>query len=403
MHKPLEGIRIIEWGIFHAGPGGPAILSDMGAEVIKIEQPVSGDPVRGVSEFKNVDFNFGKESNIFFEGANRGKKSITIDLSHKEGRDIAYRLIEKCDVFFTNIRPVTVKKMKMDYETLSKVNARLIYASVTGFGSRGPEANCGGFDFQGQGKAGLMFNIGEPNMMPLLAQFGLADQATAIMASYQIVIALLMRERLGISQEVEVSLLSTVSYLMYFNNLTALLKGIEVPRHERASADPLRNYYRCEDDQWIILTDTPNSDHWETICEILGYSEMTQDTRFDSREKRLENSRELVAHFDRAFSEKPRDEWLRLFREKNIIVCAVNTTMDVINDPQMEANDYIVDYDHPELGKIRIPGFPIRFSQAELKNNIVGPKLGEHTENVLKEIGGYGDEDIEAFKKKKLL
>jgi len=403
MHKPLEGIRIVEWGIFHAGPGGPAILCDMGAEVIKIEQPVLGDPVRGVSEFKNVDFNFGKGSNIFFEGANRGKKSITIDLSQDEGRDIAYNLVKECDVFFTNIRPVTVKKMKMGYETLSKINPRLIYASVTGFGSRGPDANCGGFDFQGQGKAGLMFNIGEPNMDPMLAQFGVADQATAIMASYQIVIALLMRERLGISQEVEVSLLSTVSYLMYFNNLTALLKGVEVPRHERVSADPLRNYYKCKDDRWIILTDSPNSDHWEVICDILGHSDMAENARFDNREKRMQNSRELVAVFDKAFKTKARDAWLRLFTKKNIIVCAVNTTMDVINDPQMTANDYIVDYDHPELGQIRIPGFPIRFSNAEVNNNIVGPQLGEHTESVLKEIGGYSDEDIEGFKKKKLL
>ena len=403
MHKPLEGIRVLEWGIFHAGPGGPAILSDMGADVIKIEQPVIGDPIRGIADYKDIDFNLGKDRNLFFEAANRGKKSITINLAEEEGRQIAYDIVKESDVFFTNLRKSTVKNMKMDYATLSRINPKLIYASVTSYGSEGPDGDRGGFDFQGQARAGLMYSVGEPGPTPLLAQFGIADQSTAIMASYQVLIALFMRERFGIGQEVDLSILSTVSYMMYLNNLTSLLTGEEVPRHRQATADPLRNYYECKDGKWVVLTATPNSNSWKDVCEILGYPELVEDPRYETREERIHCSEELVPFFNKAFLTKPREEWLKLFGKKKIVICAVNTTMEAINDPQMLENDYIVDYDHPEMGKMKIPGFPIRFSHAEINNNLYAPKLGEHTESVLKSVNGYNDEDIARFRRENLI
>jgi formyl-CoA transferase len=403
MHKPLDGIRVIECGIFHAGPGGPAILSDMGAEVIKIERPGTGDPIRQLSRYKDIDFRFGNDRNIFFEGANRGKKSVTINLTNDEGRKIAYDLVKNSDVFFTNFRPAAVKRMKMDYPTLSQINPRLIYASVTGYGPCGPDAERGGFDYQGQGRSGLMYSLGEPGMTPLLAQFGIIDQGTAIMASYQVVIAILVRERFGIGQEIDVSLLSTASYLMYINNLVALLTGKEVPRHEQASADPLRNYYQCKDGKWVIQNQPPGDKYWESMCHILGHPELLQDPKYNSRDKRIDNSRDLVAIFNRAFLKKTRDEWLQLFAEKDMVMCAVNTTMEALEDPQMSENDYIVDFDHPDIGTIKIPGFPIRFSQTEINNNLLAPRLGEHTDTILKEINGYSDEEIARLRKDKII
>jgi crotonobetainyl-CoA:carnitine CoA-transferase CaiB-like acyl-CoA transferase len=403
MHKPLEGIRILEWGIFHAGPGGPAILADMGAEVIKIEQPGLGDPMRLHKRYKDIDFTFGKDRNLFYEGANRGKKSVTIDLADAEGRDIAYSLVKKSDVFFTNLRLSTVKSMNMDYPTLSNIKPDLIYASVTSYGRRGADADRGGFDYQGQARSGLMYNLGEPGMPPLLAQFGIIDQATAIMASYQMIIGLWMRERFGIGQEIDVSLLGTASYLMYINNLTALVTGREVPRHEQASADPLRNYYECKDGKWIVHNQVHIPDRWQAVCELLGLPELAQDPRYDTQQKRLINSADLVRIFNKAFSTKPCDEWVRLFAEKGLIASPANTTMEAVKDPQMIENEYVVDFDHPEIGNIKIPGFPIRFSKAEIQNNLLGPGLGEHTESVLKEIGGYTDEEIVQFRKKKII
>jgi crotonobetainyl-CoA:carnitine CoA-transferase CaiB-like acyl-CoA transferase len=282
----------------------------------------------------------------------------------------------------------------MDYATLSKIKPDLIHASVTTYGPRGPEGNRGGFDYQGQGKSGLMFSMGEPGMPPVLAQFGVIDQATAIMASYQVVIAILMRDRYCIGQEVDVSLASMASYMMYLNNLTALLTGEEVPRHEQATADPMRNYYKCQDGKWVIHNQVARQGKCGTVCELLGIPELIEDPRYDTRVKRLERSEELVAIFNAAFLKRPRDEWVRLFAEKDLIMSPVNTTMEAVHDPQMAANDYIVDYEHPELGKIKIPGFPIHFSGAEINNNLLAPKLGEHTESVLTEIGGFSEKEI---------
>jgi crotonobetainyl-CoA:carnitine CoA-transferase CaiB-like acyl-CoA transferase len=397
MRKPFEGIRVLEWGAYHAGPGGTAILCDMGAEVIKIEQPGIGDPVR-LAEFKDITLRLPDNTSLFYAGSNRGKKSITLDLGHPQGRQIAYNLVKKSDVFFTNLRPSTVKKMLMDYQTLSQINPRLIYASVTGFGNRGPDADRGAFDYQGQGRSGMMYSFGEPNTPPLLGQFGIVDQATAVMASHQIVIALLMRERFGTGQEVTVSLLGTASYLLYFNYLVPLITESEIPRHEQAAAGALRNYYRCQDGNWIVLTQRPSENGWKEACHALGHPHLVDDPRFNNERKRLENSRELVAIFNKAFAGKPREEWLKLCAEKNIPICAVNTITEAINDPQIIENDYIVDFEHPTIGHMRIPGFPIHFSQAQVNNNLLAPELGEHTNSVLKEIGGYSDEDIAQFR-----
>jgi len=403
MHKPLEGIRVLEWGIFHAGPGATAILADMGAEVIKIEQPGTGDPVRRAKGYKDIDFNLGSGVNLFNLGANRNKKSITIDLTKEEGRQIIYNLATKSDVFFTNVRRRAVVKNKMDYRYLAKANPSIIYASATGFGTRGPGKDAGAFDYQGQGMSGMMYAFGEPHMSPLLGQFGIIDQATAVMASYQIVIALLMRERLGFGQEVDVSILGTASYLLYLNNLVALIRGRNMPRHEQISADPLRNYYCCQDGKWLIQTQPPGEENWKKECSVLGHPELADDPRYDSREKRIERSRELVPIFNETFATKPRDEWLRLFHEADLIVSPVNTCLEAVNDPHLIENDYIVDFDHPDIGRIRIPGFPIHFSEAEVRRDLVAPKLGEHTGEVLREIGGYSDEDIARFKEGKII
>jgi len=240
-------------------------------------------------------------------------------------------------------------------------------------------------------------------MPPVLAQFGLIDQATAVMASYQVMIALWVRERYGIGQEVEVSLLGTAFYFMYINNLTALITGREVPRHEQATADAMRNYYQCKDGKWVVHTQVPDQGKWKVVCELLEVSELAEDPRYNTQDKRLDRSEELVTIFKKAFLKRTRDEWVELFAEKDLIMSPVFSTMEAIHDPQMTANGYMVDYEHPELGRMKIPGFPVRFSQTSINNNLLAPRLGEHTENVLKEIAGYGDEELAQFRKEKII
>ncbi len=394
MRQPLEGIRVLELAMFHAGPGGGAILGDLGAEVIKLEKPGTGDKMRKLLRVGKVDLALGDNISLWHEAANRNKKSITVDLSKEQGREVVYRLISKADVFLTSLRRPAVEKMKMIYPILSKIQPKLVYAWVSGYGPYGPDKDAGAFDYQGQARSGLMYTVGEPGMIPLASQFGIIDQTTSIMASHQIITALLMRERQGIGQEVHVSILSSALYIQYINVLMATISGYEVPRHQRSTEHALRNYYKCADDQWIMLTIVSSMEDWPLICKALGSPELAEDTRFDTVEKRYTNSAQLVALFDGIFSTRPRDEWLKILAQHDLPSTPVNRLLELSDDPQIVQNDYIVDFDHPKLGRIKIPGYPVHFSQAYAGTKSGAPDLGEHTEAVLTDIGGYSMEEI---------
>lgn len=398
MRQPLEGIRIVELGMFHAGPGGSAILGDLGAEVIKIEQPGMGDPMRHMKVVGDVRLEIQGGGSIWHEAANRNKKSITIDLNKQKGKEVAHRLVGKSDVFLTSLRRPAVQKLNMDYATLSKINPKLIYACVSGYGPNGPDRDAGAFDYQGQGRSGMMFCVGEPDMPPLVSQFGIVDQATSIMASHEIITGLLMRERFGIGQEVHVSILSTALYMLYCNILIALVSGFEVPRHQRSKAHPLRNYYKCADGRWFILTATLFDRYWPEFCRAIGHPELEKDDRFNTDEKLRINSEEFVAFLDELFATKPRDEWLDILVKHDLPVGPVNRLIELVNDVQITENSYIVDFEHPKLGKIKIPGYPVHFSQAQVGTRSAAPELGAHTESVLRDIGGYSEQEISQLK-----
>jgi len=392
--QPLEGIRVLELGMFHAGPGGSAILGDLGAEVIKIEQPGTGDPMRHMKMVGSVPLKIQGENSIWHEAANRNKKSITIDLNKEKGKEVAYRLASKSDVFLTSLRRPAVEKLKMDYPVLSKINPKIIYAWVSGYGPNGPDRDVGAFDYQGQGRSGMMFCVGEPDMPPLVSQFGIIDQATSIMASHEVITALLMRERFGIGQEVHVSILSTALYLLYCNVLIALVGDFEVPRHQRIKEYPLRNYYKCADDRWFILTATLFDRYWPGLCQAIGHPGLEKDARFDTQEKLHANSEQFVALLDRIFATRSRDEWLDIFAKYDLPVGPVNRLSELVSDPQITENGYIVDFEHPRLGKIKIPGYPVHFSKTYARTRSAAPELGEHTDSVLREIGGYSAKEI---------
>lgn len=399
MHQPLEGIRILEWGTFHAGPGANAILGDLGAEVIKIEQPKAGDPMREQWRYGDAVFDLPGGRNLFFEAANRNKKGIILDLKQKKGREIAYRLVSKSDVFLTNFRQQVVEDLGMSYQTLSQLKPQLIYASISAYGTRGPDGNRGGFDPQGQARSGIMYASGEPGMPPLLLHFGIIDQTTAIMVSHAIITSILMRERFGIGQQINISILGSALYLQYINVMNATWSKRGVARHQRAKTDPLRNHYCCGDGKWLSLAFPQYwEEMWPSFCQALEHPELQDDDRFDTRNKRFDNSEDLISIFDRIFATKSRDEWLKTLAPYDFIVVPLNTSLDLENDPQIMQNDYIVDFDDPVIGKVRIPGYPVEFSQTVAKTRSLAPSLGEHTSQVLKSLGGYGEEEINQFK-----
>ncbi len=366
MEQPLEGIRVLELGMFHAGPGGSAILGDLGAEVIKMESPGTGDPIRSLKRVSHVLLELKGGGSIWHEAANRSKKSITIDLKAAKGREVVYRLVSKSDVFVTSLRAPAVEKMGMTYPVLSRINPRLIYARVSSFGQKGPDRDIGGFDYQGQGRSGMMYSVGEPQMTPLVSQFGIIDQTTSIMLSHSVITALFQRERTGIGQEVHVSILGTALFMLYDNVITALIGDFEVPRHQRTTEYPLRNFYQCADDKWFIVTLPQVDKYWPIFCRAIERPELENDARFDTAENRLANSAELVTILDRIFVTRPREEWLKILTEYDLPHSPVHRLTELKGDRQILENDYIVDFDHPRLGRIQIPGYPAQFSQSKV-------------------------------------
>ena len=393
MTKPLDGIRVLEWGIFHAGPGSTAILADLGAEVIKIEQPGLGDPIRLLSRFGRANVTMNGRS-LFYEGANRHKKNISIDLKTDKGREIAYRLAAISDVFMTNIRRKAVEKLEMTYEVLSRINPGLVYATVSGYGPYGAESQQGAFDFHGQARSGMMYCMGEPDMPPLLIHFGVVDQATAIMTSHAILTALLARERTGKGQEVHVSILGAAMFLQYFNVMNGMILGQPVPRHQRLSTDALRNYYQCKDGKWVCVTISYQMGAWDEFCEALGHPELAKDPRFETRESRFENCEELIALLDDIFATRTQEEWHSLFVDRGIFATKVNSPMDLGSDAQVLANDYLVEFDHPVFGKSLVPGYPAHFSETPADTRGKAPEKGEHTDEILRELAGYSQSEI---------
>jgi crotonobetainyl-CoA:carnitine CoA-transferase CaiB-like acyl-CoA transferase len=388
LRRPLDGIRVVECGVFHAGPGACAILGDLGAEVIKVEPPGEGDPVRRLMKVGIIPFELPGKRSLFCEGANRNKKGVTINLKTERGRELLYLLVSKADVFLTNLRPKAVENLKISYDSLKKINYSLIYCSVSAFGEKGPDRDRGGFDYQGQARSGLMFSMGEENGSPAVSQFGLVDQVTAIMSSHQILAALFMRERTGLGQEIRTSILGSAMFLNYFNILMAQLGGFEVPRHTRLSDNPLRNYYRCRDGRWLMMTLTPPDKYWPVLCRAIERPDLVDEERFNTDQKRINNSSELVRIMDEIFATRTCAEWFRIFGEHDLFCAPVNRPLDLTGDEQVLANNYLVDLLHPTMGLVKVPDYPCTFSECRIGVGSAAPELGEHTREVL---GGLCD------------
>ncbi len=249
MPMPLEGIRVLDWTIFQQGPVATAMLGDMGADVIKIEDRVGGDPARGM--MKVIGAIISQEvtgRNAYYENNNRNKRCITLDLKKDRGREIVYRLAEKSDVFVQNFRQGVAGRLGLDYETLSGYNPKLIYASATGWGPKGPDSGEPSADYTGIARSGFMSLAGEPDMPPQMVQGGIGDQTGAIMTAYGVVSALLARERFGIGQEVNASILGGLVFLQGVPMACALMAGVTRFRTRRTGAgNPLWNHYACRD------------------------------------------------------------------------------------------------------------------------------------------------------------
>jgi crotonobetainyl-CoA:carnitine CoA-transferase CaiB-like acyl-CoA transferase len=400
LERPLDGIRIVEYGVFHAGPGANAILGDLGAEVIKIET-ASGDPERYWTNVAGFDLSLKNSESIVFEASNRNKMGICLDIQNKKGREIFNRLIQGADVFLTNLRSSTKKQLNIDYETLSEINSQIIYAGVSGYGRRGSMSDLGAFDPLGQARSGMMFVTGTSE--PAMIHLGILDQATAVTVSHAILTALLFRERKGIGQEVHVSLYSTALWMQYINLLLASVLSINpCITADRTRHSPLRNRFRCRDGKWILSTHHPEEKYWATFCKATGQSGLLDDQRYTNDSGGPVNFTELNRIFDEVFATRSRDEWMDLFQPHGLMFCSVQQIREVPDDPQALENGYLMPFTHPDQGAITIPGYPVQFSNCRAGTRSAAPKLGEHTDLVLQNLG-YSEHEIVKLKKDKVI
>jgi CoA:oxalate CoA-transferase len=400
MPLPLEGIRVLDWTIWQQGPICSSMLADMGADVIKIEQTGVGDPGRSLVSAGGAEV---KRANWYFESHNRNKRGITLDFSKTEGREVAYALAEKSDVFVQNFRQGVAARLGLDYATLREKNRRLIYASATGYGPLGPESGEPSFDHLGLARSGIMLAAGEPDMPPLGISGGIADQMGGAMLAYGVMTALFARERTGLGQEVNGSHLGSMLFLQGLSVSMKLMAGVAMPRSFRARAmNPLWNHYRCADGKWLALAMLQSDRYWPDFARAIGRPELATDPRFVDLRARAVNAAECVAIIDAAFASKPRADWLKLLNDDpgDYIYTIVNSVDDLPDDPQVQANDYIVTIDHPQHGPTKMVGVPVQLSETPGAVRTPAPELGQHTEEILMDVLGWDWDRISALREK---
>jgi len=392
---PLDGIKVVEYGVFHAGPGGGAILGDLGAEVIKIEAD-AGDPIRYWTQVGGLNMAMKNGESLMFEVSNRNKKGIYLDIKTEKGREVMERLVKDADVFLTNLRKPTKIKMKLDYESIKKINPKIIHASVSGYGLKGPLSEIGAFDPLGQACSGMMFVTGSSVPAPL--HMGILDQATAISLSHSIITALFHRERKGVGQEVHVSLYGTALWLQHPNLMVSNALGQNpcLPQ-DRYKHSPLRNAFCCKDNRWLFGTHHPEEKYWETFCRITGQEHLFTDPKFTNEKGQPINLAELVDLFDQIFLTKNSSEWMEIFLENRMMFCPIHRIDDVEKDPQALVNNYVVPAEYRGIGQVNLPGYPAYFSECDAGIRHEAPRMGEHTDMILKEAG-YSPEEIDQLK-----
>ena len=394
MPMPLDGIRVIDWTIWQQGPVASLMLGDLGADVIKIEERVGGDPGRGVLKAQGLDLR--DRPNFYFEANNRNKRSLTVDLKKPAGVAIVQRLAERADVFVQNFRKGVAARLGLDAATLRAQNPRLVYASASGYGPEGPESGAPSFDYLGLARSGIMYSCGEPDDEPLAIAGGIADQMGAIMLAYGIVTALLARERTGRGQEVDASHLGSMAWLQGLGLSARLMLGRALPRQPRRFAtNPLWNHYRCGDGLWLALSMLQPDRYWERFCAVLEIPEAAADARFKSMLDRMMNAAECIALLDQVFARRPRAKWLRRLAEGgDFIYSIINAVDDLPDDPQMKANGYVTAFEHPAFGPTQVVGLPVRLSDTPGSIRLPAPEFGQHTEAILTEVLGYSWEEI---------
>ncbi len=391
----LEGIRVIDLSRVLAGPFCGAILGDMGADVIKVEDTKTGDELRTWPPHKEG------ESPGFLVN-NRNKRGIAIDMKTPEGVEIIRRLARDADVLIENFRTGTMEGFGLSYEQLAEMNPKLIYCSISAFGRSGPRAQEAGYEALMQAFTGIMSITGEPGGPPVRCGVSFLDLTTGILCALGAVCALYQRSNTGLGQRIDGSLLMTAIGLLNFQAEGYLLAGV-VPKALGSGApgtSPYRNF-RCADNQWVFIAGA-NDNLWKRLAGAIGLASLAEDPRFATNVERVKNRVELERIVQEAIGRFNREPLLKLLEEAGVPATPVNRVDQALEDGQVKAQNMIWQMDLPRLGKIPVVGFPLAFSRMQpgLRRN--APRQGEHTDEILEECG-YGSSEIAQLREKKVI
>ena len=383
MAGPLEGIRVVELGVWVAGPAAGGILADWGADIVKIEPP-SGDPARTFASMLGADLPF----NPPFELDNRGKRSIVLDLTDADGRALAERLVARADVLVTNVRLGALERLALDPETVTARYPTLVYAAITGYGMEGPERDRAAYDISAfWARSGLAHLLTFPGGEPPFQRGGMGDHGVGMAAAAGVAAALLARERSGRGQVVSASLFRHGAYTIGFDLNTALRLGMSIGVGSReVMANPAINSYRDSAGAWFWLVGLEGDRHWPDLARAVGRSDWLTDSRFATASARRRNSRELISRLDEIFATRTIDEWSSVFDAEGVWWAPVQTVDQVLADPQLRAAGGFVEVPDGATTATMI-ATPVDFSGTPWTVKSMPPALGEHTDEILGELG----------------
>jgi formyl-CoA transferase/CoA:oxalate CoA-transferase len=395
MGQLLEGVTILDLTRMLAGPYGSLLLADLGAEVIKVEDPVGGDPIRQMGP------PFIQGESAYFISINRNKKSLTLDLTAPPARGVFHRLAGKADVVLDNFRPGVLERLGVDYESLRRVNPRIISCSISAFGQNGPYRSLPAFDLILQAMGGAMSITGEPDRDPVRMGLPMGDLAGGLFGAFAVAAALFQRERTGEGRCIDLSLLDCQVSLLTYVAQYFLASG-EVPGpvgSAHASAVPYQAF-RTKDIHIVIAVFTEK--FWSRLCNVIGRPDLVEDPRFATNAQRHAHRKELIPLLEEIFLGRTGDEWLQNFRDEGIPSGPINSVDRVLSDPQVLHREMLAELEHPRCGRLKVLGNPVKTIPDGTPTFLPPPALGEHTAEILQRAG-YTAGEIAMLRREKVI
>lgn len=390
MAAPFEGIRILDLTRALAGPYCTMMLGDLGAEVIKVERPGRGDDSRAWGP------PFVGGESAYFLCVNRNKRSVALNLGTELGREALGRLAAVSDVVVENFRKGSLERLGVGYEEMRRLNSRLIWVSLTGYGPTGPDAGRPGYDFLVQAEGGLMSLNGPPSGEPARVGVPIVDITAGMFAAFSVAAALLTRELTGQAQRIDLSLLET--QLAWLTNVGSnYLIGGQEPRRLGNAHPNIAPYatFRASDRHFALAA--ANQSQWDTLCVTIGRQGLRDDPSFATNADRMANLTELTEALNEAFASRSAAQWVRMLRSAGLPCAPINTVPEAFSLPQAAARDMVLEVEHPTAGPIKLAGFPYKLSATPAAIRRPPPLLGQHTEEVLTELLGYTTEQVQAL------